>query len=229
MNRVLRLHRYALLGMLLGKNLIKDSYTSFFLNGSHEYTDRDSLVDAYFLKSIKRNIDNDELYKHIIESITDISAQFPLRLNIESTFNKNWVDRNDISYYDNSYFSLVTETFFFPKEQWGCVDETPVYFTEKIFKPIVMCHPFVLVSRPLSLPWLKKMGYKTFDPYINESYDSIENNRDRLVAIVDEVTRLCNQTTEQWLEWQTGVKEIVEHNKKIFLDTKKHEFSIVRP
>jgi hypothetical protein len=227
MNRVLRWHRYALLGLLSDKNLISDSYTSFFPNGSHGYTDKESLIDDVFLKMVRNAINDDNLFNVINNGIKKLDL--PLKLNIEGNFNKNWVDQNDISYFNNSYFSLVTETFFFPKKQWNCIDETPVYFTEKIFKPIAMSHPFVLVNRANSLGWLRKIGYQTFHPYIDESYDTVTDDTQRLIAIVNEVHRLSRQTTEEWIIWQNNVKSIVEHNKNVFYESKKHEFAVVRP
>ena len=72
-----------------------------------------------------------------------------------------------------------------------------------------------MMNRPNSLEKLRELGYKTFHPYIDETYDTIENDQERMVAIVDEVERLNKLTDSEWLEWQNGIKDIVEHNHNL--------------
>jgi hypothetical protein len=66
------------------------------------------------------------------------------------------------------------------------------------------------MARPYCLRVLREQGYKTFSPYIDESYDTIENDDLRFEAIVKEIKRLNNFTGGDWEVWQTGIKEIVE-------------------
>jgi hypothetical protein len=121
--------------------------------------------------------------------------------------------QQDVFLYNTSYFSLVAETMF--AENKGLTDDIfyDCYdFSEKLFRAIKFKHPFILAARSNSLQVLKEYGYKTFHPYINETYDTIENDEDRLLAIVEEVKRLCKFTDDQWLAWQKNIKDIVEHN-----------------
>ena len=73
-------------------------------------------------------------------------------------------------------------------------------------------HPFILVSTAHSLTYLKKLGYKSFSPYINEHYDTIEDDEERMNAVWAEVERLCAFTDAEWLEWQKGIVDIVNYN-----------------
>lgn len=203
-NRILRQHRVALLGLLYEKNLVDTAYYSFF----HKLTyNKDSTPFEYIRKTLSK-VTYGKIYRNIFKNMKN----FPLLLNNKTGENTNYVLDTDSHYYDNSYFSLVTETFFFEGSSTSFWDETSIFFSEKIFKPIACGHPFILVSRPNSLTYLKKLGYKTFHPYIDETYDSIENDEERLLAIVNEVDRLCKQTPEQWLDWLRSVSEIVKHN-----------------
>jgi hypothetical protein len=74
------------------------------------------------------------------------------------------------------------------------------------------------VSSAESLVYLKKLGYKTFSPYINEHYDTIKNDEERLTAVWSEVERLCAFSDEEWLEWQNGIIDIVEHNYNVLIN-----------
>ena len=140
--------------------------------------------------------------------------KFPLRLNI-TTDRSNPIDiiPDDIKYFDDSYFSIITETLFYTDSNYG-VDST--FITEKTFKCLGCMHPFVMLGRPYSLKELRRIGYKTFSPFINEAYDSIENNEERLIAVFKEIQRLISKPAGEWIEWQTNIKEIVEHNKHHF-------------
>lgn len=86
--------------------------------------------------------------------------------------------------YIDTYFSLVTET----------VWEQPYsFFTEKIAKPLAIGHPFVAVANAGFLRDLRALGFQTFHTLIDESYDSIELQSDRLQRIIAVVEDLCQQ------------------------------------
>ena len=100
-------------------------------------------------------------------------------------FNNTWGDAVvDGSAYRDTYFSLVTETVF----------NYPYSFrTEKIWKPIGVGHPFIAVANAGFYRDLHRMGFKTFEHLIDESFDSIENSQDRIERIATVVEDLCSQ------------------------------------
>jgi hypothetical protein len=118
-----------------------------------------------------------------------------------------------IKLYENSYFSIVSETCFF--ENVGRA------FTEKTFKPILYKHPFILIAHPNSLELLRSLGYRTFHPFIDESYDSETNNTKRLKMILSEVKRLSNFSETELFEFIDNVKEITIHNHNTLINKPK--------
>jgi hypothetical protein len=100
-------------------------------------------------------------------------------------FNNDWgeIYLNSKPYTD-SYFSLVTETVF---------DYPYSFRTEKIWKPIAIGHPFIAVSNQGYYRDLHQLGFKTFGNLIDESFDQIGNNADRLERIAQIVEDLCQQ------------------------------------
>ena len=124
------------------------------------------------------------------------------------------VDNNLDNYYLDSYFSIVNETNYFKDLGEG------IFLSEKVFKPILKSHPFIIVSRPHSLQKLRELGYKTFSPYIDETYDTIIDDSERLFAIINEVKRLCNLSPTELNEFLTYVKNIVEHNYELLISKK---------
>lgn len=222
-NRINRHHRLSLVCLLISRGLIDMGYCSFFPDNDHT----GGLNVQIFLNALKYLI-SPELYSEIETSYKQNEAKFPLKLNIDAHQNINFIQKADLAYFQNSQLSVVTETYFFRYNYTNVEDCQTIFFTEKIFKPILMKHPFILVSRPHSLKWLKEMKYKTFHPFIDESYDDIEDDEQRLLAIVDEIERLNKFTPSQWEEWQKQVHAIVEHNFQVLHNKEKHEYAFTR-
>ena len=86
--------------------------------------------------------------------------------------------------YIDTYFSLVSETVF----------RMPYSFrTEKIWKPIVMGHPWICAAGRGYYRDMHNLGFQTYGHLIDESFDLIDNNQDRLNRIVKVVKDLCNR------------------------------------
>ena len=83
---------------------------------------------------------------------------------------------------NKSIIHIVCETFFHKFNELN-EEQYQRFFTEKTFRPIAMCQPFIYVGMYKMLDKLKSYGFKTFDKWWDESYDDIENDDDRLKAI----------------------------------------------
>lgn len=93
--------------------------------------------------------------------------------------------------YIDTYFSLVTETVF----------DIPYSFrTEKIWKPIVMGHPWIAVANAGFYRDMRNLGFQTYSHIIDESFDCIQNNEERLDRIVAVVKDLCAQDLAAFLK-----------------------------
>jgi hypothetical protein len=100
-------------------------------------------------------------------------------------FNNDWgeIYLNPRPYLD-TYFSLITETVF---------DYPYTFRTEKIWKPIAVGHPWIAVSNAGYYRDIRALGFRTFNNLIDESFDQIEDNAQRLERIALEVEWLCQQ------------------------------------
>lgn len=73
------------------------------------------------------------------------------------------------------------------------------HLTEKIFKPIALKMPFVVVGTQGSLEYLRSYGFKTFNHLWDESYDEEINDHQRYEKVawtlkaLDELPRQCKQ------------------------------------
>lgn len=205
-NKVNRMHRIILIEKLLKLNLVKDAFYSSYLD-----------EDVFNL--LKGDDKSD--WTNILKNID----KFPMVLN-RTKERDNPVDviPDDLQYFNNSYFSVVTETIFYGNinRKPGIYYHTPEFYgifpTEKIYKCLALNHPFVVLATNGFLKTLHNRGFKTFSPFINESYDDIVDDHDRLDAIVEEVNRLCNLSDEKLIEFTNNIKPIVEFNSQHYKD-----------
>jgi len=113
--------------------------------------------------------------------------------------------------YTDTYFSLVTETIF---------DYPYSFRTEKIYKPMIMCHPFVVAANAGYYRDLQRVGFQTFGHLIDESFDRIDNSTDRAKRIVDVVADICYNGLWEFL---TACRSVCEHNYQQLLEHNQHE------
>jgi hypothetical protein len=101
---------------------------------------------------------------------------------------------------------------------WHVVPETVYYddslhLTEKIFKPIAIRRPFILVGAPGNLAYLKSYGFRTFSQWIDESYDQEQDPTLRINMIVEQLSKLKNKDIVQQ---QEQMQEVLEYNHQHF-------------
>jgi len=107
---------------------------------------------------------------------------------------------------------------------WCIVAETNyqtefAFFTEKTAKPILAKKPFIMVGNPHSLQTLHRLGFKTFDSVIDESYDNSFDLEKRVGMAMQQVDRLANMTDADRASLNEKIIPILEHNQKVMLET----------
>jgi hypothetical protein len=112
-----------------------------------------------------------------------------------------------ISVYNQTAYSIVTETN---------AENDFVFHTEKIVKPILAQRLFIVIASYNYLKNLRSLGFKTFDCVIDESYDQEFDNIKRYNLACEQILKLSQLPQEEVLE---KIKPIVEHNKKVMLET----------
>ena len=134
-----------------------------------------------------------------------------------------WLEDCDVSKvldgpYHDSLQPIIDESFFTVINETLTHTGDPIFFTEKTFKPIQYAHPFILCSVPGALAKLRELGYKTFHPHIDESYDLEVDNLTRYVKILEQIKLLCNMSEQQTAAFLDATRDIVEHNYKTLRD-----------
>lgn len=74
-------------------------------------------------------------------------------------------------------------------------------------------HPFVLLGSPGLLAELRRIGFQTFDPFIDERYDAIRDPWTRLIAAFDRIDALCGLNLRQLDDWYRALLPRLLHNR----------------
>tara|TARA_B110000285_G_scaffold185845_1_gene210934 strand:+ start:401 stop:1852 length:1452 start_codon:yes stop_codon:yes gene_type:complete len=184
---------------LFGKKFIEENYISYDFEHCHDET------SIHFFE----NRINEEYWEHGLKNMKDIITNKPKSvIDFEEVFNTVGFGCEDKQPFLDSYIHLTSETNF---------SEPGVYFSEKTWKPIINLQPFIMMNYSNSLPYLKELGFKTFSPFIDETYDTILDKKQRAKKTYEEIVRLNNLPIQEIHEWYTSIKPILLHNRDVLM------------
>jgi len=108
--------------------------------------------------------------------------------------------------YNRYFMEIIVET--------DCISNT--WITEKTVKNLYIGKPFILMCGAYSLAHLHRWGFKTFSPWIDESYDHIENNYQRFEYIKKEIERIGNMSYEEINKIYQEMLPVLTHNRNLY-------------
>jgi len=122
-------------------------------------------------------------------------------------------DRLYLKTYENNYEVKLIEITVGSEGVGGTLSDQIFDLNEKHCRPIAQGIPMVVIgSNPKWLRKFRQMGFKSFHPYIDESYDLIVDKKDRCYAAMESVNKFLQ--SGQHLD---KIKDICEHNQKLLL------------
>jgi len=200
-----RSYRLTLIAMLINSNLVKHGAISM----SQQDTVSKIKNELYSRYSLLSKESKYLIHKTLLPS--------PPTLIIDTDVTTGTLSSNDnLDTLCLGLFHVVTETIFYDQK---------LHLTEKIFKPIVARRPFFLVGAPGNLAYLKSYGFRTFDRWIDESYDSEQDPDQRLIKIVDELDKLCKLPESELMKMYNEMQDILEYNFQWFYNGFKEQIT----
>lgn len=125
------------------------------------------------------------------------------------------------------------ETFLLEDVFVNLVNETHqidhlTFVTEKTYRCINLCRPFLINGDNGTLAYLKEMGFKTFSDFWDESYDDMgTTDFDKISKLTKILKNLCAKPKEELLAMFKEMTPILEHNHKHLMDFKQwHKLNI---
>lgn len=163
-----------------------------------DFSDRGYLEQSYFSFPNKDSITGRSYHE-----CTGNNIDLPLTLD----HHENGSHELELEYANRSFVNVVTETVFDLHEN---------YITEKSFKPIVSKMPFVILGPPRTIQTLRKYGFVTFSAWWDESYDRIQDNRQRYQKVLEVLEDIGNMSLKEIETCRQTQKNVLEHNHRHF-------------
>ena len=201
-SRVPKSHRIALFGELMTNEKFKNKNITSLggvdnNNPKGHYDMSDRILEGGYRN--KKTIQ--EFYKTYDSTKHYTYDEDDLENNKASSFNEDA--------HRSTFVNIITESSFSPKS---------VFFSEKTYKPILACQPFIMLCNPHSLKKLKEQGFKTFDKWWDESYDEETNFTKRFSKIIDIMEEISMWDMEKCFRITNEMEEILVHNFNTMID-----------
>lgn len=152
------------------------------------------LADSPFWSASMPNFDdieNERFIKDFKGSIKDVTGDL---FSKSSDLHMPW------QMYKNSLYSVIVQ------------DYQGILIDEKIAKPMLATRPFIVIGPQYYLKELRKLGFQTFDPIIDESYDLEPNDEIRWTKALDSLEKLSYQNPQSVHD---RLKKRLQHNRKL--------------
>ena len=191
-----RTHRVSFAQALYKNNLLDNNIVTL---GSFETHEKIFNKDVNFIDTLKSIYDSD-----FIKSLpwTADVDHLPVVNALMNT------DKEKQLYLDSTINFIVESTVDFSGIE--------IDLTEKIIKPIAAMQPFILYGQVGALAELKHLGYKTFDLWWDESYDSITDPIQRLQSVVRIINEICSMNEEDLTVMLHAMQHVLDYNYNRF-------------
>lgn len=117
--------------------------------------------------------------------------------------------------YDSAMVSIVSETIDF-------VSLDTFLISEKISRPILVAQPFWVYGCSGFLRQLRDLGFRTYGQWWDETYDDINDNDRRALAVIDSFAEFAAKSPEDQLDICRQARSIALHNRNLMRNWQWH-------
>ena len=161
------------------------------LNDGYNTWGNSPIVNEYFQRNLNSKI-SDHTYD--ILDFEDIESSNP-------TF------ATPTDFCKKSFLFLVTETHY---------NSTNLFISEKIYKPISIGMPFMILGNPGTLEYLREKGYLTFSRWFDENYDQDAQLEDRIQIIINNLKYIKSLSNTELMKMFYEMRTICNHNLEVY-------------
>jgi hypothetical protein len=213
-------------------DLLQDGYVS---SSDIEYNTLYSETIRQLSQDLTNAIIDKEDFEIAIDWLNRLQPHYPIVADKRTQDSIHMKEFGDDSFIQNMLscdVQVITETF----------SNNNLFVSEKVFKPIVMCQPFIILGSNKTYKHLQQLGYNTFDYLIDtHKLDTTMNNISKIIMVCDAIQQLkeIKSNPIEWKNLQDKISIDVIHNYNLFvsnLSTIKnnsalglHEFLGIRP
>jgi hypothetical protein len=158
------------------------------------------------------------IYEHLVLSSSQKKMYFEYSNKIKPIKNPNITtppalatssDRYQPNFNQLALWDLVVET----------VGDYPyAHLSEKSIKSILSFRPFIIIGGPGQIRLLKDLGFKTFDNWIDESYDNKKTFANRTDSAIAQLSQYCSHTSDQLKKVCIEMHDVLEYNYNHYIN-----------
>lgn len=202
MNNAYRLHRLCMTVFLKKEDLLEKSLVSFRM-GEHQ-------------KVVFGEVDMQMAWEAL-------NKQLPL--TIDDAVLIDHIHTTEMTKCDNSIMTGIYDDEPYRRTSFNITNETEIhddvcFLSEKTWKAVISCRPFVIMGTPGTLKYLRQKGFMTFEKYLDESYDNIKGFNGRFLHVSNIIKVIGNLSHQQLTIFKNSVRPILNHNLHVFATTR---------
>ena len=127
------------------------------------------------------------------------------------------VSLGHVENWQRHFVNIVTETVY-------DINRTG-FVSEKIYKPVVGCRPFLVYDPDGGTQWLRDRG---FESYVTDFRDITDLDLSTPDNLADFLIVLCEQTPQYWQAKYLALQEKILYNKHHFTDHVQHQWTKIK-
>jgi hypothetical protein len=171
---------------------------------------KENILKNSFFSYTQKNIDlwqtND--FKEFVRKYL-INEEGSGHLTFEYYLNDDFFNTKNSMFFDKSFYYIITETSH---------EDNLCFISEKTYKSFYHKIPFLVIGNPHTIKNLRNEGFKTFNNWIDESYDNEMDYEKRKNLIYNEIKRLNSLTVNQHYKIINEMNDILEFNHNHFFN-----------
>ena len=196
----------------LKSNIVKTTYFTF-LTGTANSIHKDYMIKKIYesLHFNKCVFSLNRVHKYSCILPKNLIEKAPIEVLPFSTDHNAQSGNAIINLFKQSYFGLVHTATSHKLKNFTLEARLPfdVYHCALAMRPYILSSNFIGV-----IDFLHSIGYKTFHPYIDESYDKEPDIRKRYAMILKEIDRLCSMSFLELDKLLVDLRPVLLHNAK---------------
>lgn len=145
------------------------------------------------------------------ELLNEITKDLPLLV-----YDKPNNELDDSFYINRFNDDICLDTFVTVISEAHCGDsDQTMFLSEKTFKVLACRHPYMIMGNKDSLNMMRKIGYKTFDGFIDEGYDTLPTH-ERLQYLIESIRKVVN--IKDKIGWFKSMEDTIEYNYSALIE-----------
>ena len=146
-----------------------------------------------------------------LSPINSLLKKLPIQAIPYSEDHNDQIGNSLLDLFKKTYFSLIHTSKYTRLKNFTLEARLPfdIYHCALAMRPYLISSNFIGVT-----DFLHTVGYKTFHPYIDESYDKEPDIRKRYTMILKQIDKLCSMSFTELDQLLLEMRPILLHNAK---------------